>query len=99
MKVDGIEAGAQVAALLLVPGEWRPVVAEVVGKRCHVVGRVGEPQHVVLNEFLGCCISELARIGVGVDDGQLFDDVQSKVSSLDFLTSNIVEPRLFITQT
>ena len=38
MEVEGVEAGAQVAALFFVPGEGRAVVAEVAGEGGHVVG-------------------------------------------------------------
>ena len=47
LEVEGVEAGAQVAALFIVPDEGRAVVAEVAGEGGHVVGGVGEAEDVV----------------------------------------------------
>ena len=47
VEVEGVEAGAQVAALFFVPDEGRAVAAEVAGEGGHVVGGVGEAEDVV----------------------------------------------------
>ena len=55
VEVEGVEAGAQVAAFFLVPDEGRAVVAEVAGEGGHVVGGVGEAEDVVADESsFGC---------------------------------------------
>ena len=41
VEVEGVEAGTQVAAFLLVPDEGRTVVAKIAGEGHHVVGGVG----------------------------------------------------------
>ena len=53
VEVEGVEAGAQVAALFFVPDEGRAVVAEVEGEGGHVVGGVGEAQDVVADKGAG----------------------------------------------
>ena len=53
VKVEGVEAGAQVAALFFIPDEGRAVVAEVAGEGGHVVGGVGEAEDVDVNEVAG----------------------------------------------
>ena len=53
VEVEGVEAGAQVAALLIVPDEGRAVVAEVAGEGGHVVGGVGEAEDVGADEVAG----------------------------------------------
>ena len=73
MEVEGVEAGAQVAAFLFVPDEGRAVVAEVSGEGGQVVGGVGEAQDVVADEFAGGRVSELPVVVVGCDDGDLLE--------------------------
>ena len=72
-KVQRVEARPQVAALLLVPGERRPVVPEIAGERRHVVGRVRQPQHVVADEFARRRLAETPVVVVRRDDGELLD--------------------------
>ena len=47
VEVEGVEPGAQVAALLFVPDKGRAVMAEVAGEGRHVVGGVGQAKHVI----------------------------------------------------
>ena len=91
VKVEGVEAGAQVAALLLVPDEGRAVVAEVAGEGRHVVGAVGEAQDVVAHERAGRRVVELAVVVGGRDDLELLYCVPGQVSALNFLASDVVE--------
>ena len=72
MEVEGVEAGAQVAALFFVPDEGRAVVAEVAGEGGHVVGGVGEAEDLVAHEVAGGGVSESAVVVGGGDDGKLF---------------------------
>ena len=74
VEVERVEPGAQVAALLFVPDERRAVIAEVAGERRHVVGGVGEAEHVIADQLPRRHRAEPAVVGVGRDDGQLFDD-------------------------
>ena len=53
VEVEGVEAGAQVAALFFVPDEGRAVVAEVAGEGGDVMGGVGEAEDVVADEGAG----------------------------------------------
>ena len=76
VEVEGIEAGAQVAAFFFVPDEGRAVVAEVAGEGGHVVGGVGEAEDVVADEVAGGGGAEGAVVASGRDDGELLDDVK-----------------------
>ena len=60
MEVEGVEPGPQVAAFLAVPDEGRAVVAQVPGEGNHVVGGVGEPQHVFPDKLTGSGICRTA---------------------------------------
>ena len=93
MEVEGVEAGAQVAALLVVPDEGRAVVAEVAGEGGHVVGGVGEAQDVVAHEVTGGCVAEGAVVVGGGDDGELLDDVPVHRCSMDLLPCNEIKHR------
>ena len=73
MEVEGVEPGAQVTALLLVPDEGRTPIAEVAGEWRHVVGGVGEAQHVVADQIAGGRSAELPVVVLGRDDGELFE--------------------------
>ena len=75
VEVEGVEAGAEVAALLFVPAEGRAVVAEVAGERGQVVGGVGEAQHVVADQLAGGGAAERPVVVGGGDDGELFNEV------------------------
>ena len=86
VEVAGVEAGAEVAALLFMPDEGRAGVAQVAGERRHVVGGVGEFEDVVADEFAGGGLAELAVVGGGGDDGELFDDVPIDICTLNLLS-------------
>ena len=75
VEIQRVEAGAEVAALLLVPGERWAVVPEIAGERRHVVGRVRQPQHVVADEIARRRLAETPVVVLRRDDGELFDDV------------------------
>ena len=47
MEIEGVEAGAQMAALLIIPDERRAITAKVAGEWDHIVCGIGEPKHVV----------------------------------------------------
>ena len=79
VEVEGVQAGAQVAAFFFIPDEGRADVAEVAGERRHVVGGVGEAEHVVADEVAGGLFPELAVVVLRRDHGQLLDDVPTKV--------------------
>ena len=49
------------------------MVAEVAGEGGHVVGGVGEAEDVVADEVGGSAVAEAAVVGVGGDDGELFE--------------------------
>ena len=68
VEVEGVEAGAQVAAFFFVPDEGRAVVAEVAGEGGHVVGGVGEAEDVVADEVAGGGAAEGAVVVGGSDD-------------------------------
>ena len=63
VEVEGVEAGSEVAAVLLVPGKGWAVVAEVAGEGGHVVGGVGEAEDVVADEVGGGAVAEAAAVG------------------------------------
>ena len=90
VEVEGVEAGAQVAALFFVPGEGRAVVAEVAGEGGHVVGGVGEAEDVVADEVAGGGGAEGAVVVGGSDDGELFDDIPVQCCALHLLSDNVV---------
>ena len=73
VEVEGVEAGAQVAAFFFVPDEGRAVVAEVAGEEGHVVGGVGEAEDVVADEGAGGGGAEGAVVVGEGDDGELLD--------------------------
>ena len=75
VEVEGVEAGAQVAALFFVPDEGRAVVAEVAGEGGDVVGGVGEAEDVVADEGAGGCGAEFVVVVAGGNDWELLDDV------------------------
>jgi len=75
VEVEGVEAGAQVAAFFFVPDEGRAVVAEVAGEGGHVVGGVGEAENVVADEVGDGGGAEIAIVVSGRDNGELLDDV------------------------
>ena len=75
MEVEGVEAGAQVAALFFVPDEGRAVVAEVAGEGGHVAGGVGEAEDVVADEGAGGGGAEGVVVVGGGNDGELLYDV------------------------
>ena len=91
VEVEGVEAGAQVAALFFVPDEGRAVVAEIAGEGGHVVGGVGEAEDVVADESAGGGGAEGAVVVGGRDDRELLDSVQGQVCGLHLLSNNIVE--------
>ena len=91
VKVEGVEAGAQVTALLFVPAEGRAVVAEVASEARHVVGGVGEAQDVVTDERAGGLVAEQTVVVDGRDDGELLHRIPGQVSALNFLAGNVVE--------
>ena len=91
VEVEGVEAGAEVAAFLFVPGKGRSVVAEVAGEGGHVVGGVGEAEDVVPDEVAGGGGAEGAVVVGGGDDGELFDDVPSHIRRLNLLTGHVIE--------
>ena len=91
VEVEGVEAGAQVAALFFVPDEGRAVVAEVAGEGDHVVGGVGEAEDVVADEVAGGGVAEGAVVVGGCDDGELLYCVPSQMRPLNLLTSNVIE--------
>jgi len=86
VEVEGVEAGAQVAALLFVPDEGRAVVAEITGEGGHVVGGVGEAEDVVEDEVASGGGAKVAVVVGGGDDGELLDKKKIQVLPLDFLT-------------
>ena len=65
VEVEGVEAGSEVAAGFLVPGEGWAVVAEVAGEGGHVVGGVGEAEDVVADEVGGGAVAEATVVCVG----------------------------------
>ena len=69
VEVEGVEAGAQVAAFFFVPDEGGAVVAEVAGEGGHVVGGVGEAEDVVTDEGAGGGGAEGAVVVGRGDDG------------------------------
>ena len=69
VEVEGVQAGAEVAAVFFVPGEGWAVVAEVAGEGGHVVRGVGEAQDVVADEVGGGVVAEAAVIGFRCYDG------------------------------
>ena len=71
VEVEGVEAGAQVAAFFFVPDEGRAVVAEVAGEGGHVVGGVGEAEDVVADEVTGGGGAEGSVVVGGGNDGEL----------------------------
>ena len=91
VEVEGVEAGAQVAALFFVPDEGRAVVAEVAGEGGHVVGGVGEAEDVVANEVAGGGVAEGAAVVGRGNDGKLLDDVPVQCCALHFLSDNVVK--------
>ena len=91
VEVEGVKAGAQVAAFFFVPDEGRAVVAEVAGEGGHVVGGVGEAQDVVADEVAGGGGPEFAVVVGGGDDGKLFDDVPIESCALQLLSDDVVE--------
>ena len=91
VEVEGVEAGAQVAALFFVPDEGRAVVAEVAGEGGHVVGSVGEAEDVIADESAGGGVAERAVVVGRGDDRELFDDVPVHVSALSLLPRNEVQ--------
>ena len=93
VEVEGVEAGAQVAALFFVPDEGRAVVAEVAGEGGHVVGGVGEAEDVIADESCGrwCVPKACGRSLRGRDDGKLLDDVPVQCCALHFLSDNVVK--------
>ena len=91
MEVEGVEAGAQVAALFFIPDERRAVVAEVAGEGCHVVGGEGESEDVVADEVASGGGVEGAVVVGGGDYRELLHRVPSEVCPLNFLASNVVE--------
>ena len=93
VEVERVEAGAEVAAGFLVPGEGRAAVAKVAGEGLHVVGGVGEAQYVIPHQIGGGDFAEAAVVGVGGDDGELFDDVPVQVRALGFLPCDEVEAK------
>ena len=91
VEVEGVEAGAQVAAFFFVPDEGGAVVAEVAGEGGHVVGGVGEAEDVMADDGAGGGSTEGAVVIGGGDDGELLDDVPSHVSTLHLLSNNVVK--------
>ena len=79
------------SAVVFVPGERGAVVSEIAGERGHIVGGVGEAEHVVSDEFAGGGVSEPAVVGVGRDYGELFDDEQVQGLALQLLPGHEVE--------
>ena len=73
MEVEGVEAGAQVAALFFVPDEGRAVVAEIAGEGGHVVSGVGEAEDVITDEVAGGGGAEGAFVVGGDDDWELLE--------------------------
>ena len=71
VEVEGVEAGAQVAARFLVPAEGWAVVAEVAGEWRQVVGGVGEAQHMVADQLAGGGAAERPVVVCLVETGQI----------------------------
>ena len=91
MEVEGVQPGPEVAAFLLVPDKGRAVVAQVASEGDHVVGSVGEPEHVVTDDFTGGLNPEFPVVGLFSDDGSLFDYKPIQVLPLNLLSSNEVK--------
>ena len=79
------------AAFFVVPGEGRAVVAEVAREGRHVVGGVGEAQHVVVDEGAGGRRAEWPVVIGRGDNGELFNHVQLEVSTWYFLSGNVIK--------
>ena len=93
MEVEGVKAGAEVSALLVFPGKGGPIIAEVAGEGRHVVGSVGEAEHVVSDYLTGCLDAECTTIRLICYDRKLLHYVPVKGCSLNFLTSNEVQSK------
>ena len=93
MEVEGVEAGAQVAAFFLVPDEGRAVVTEVAGEGGHVVGGVGEAEDMVADEVAGGGGAEGAVVVGGCDDGELLDYVPVHVRALSLLPRHEIQTK------
>ena len=87
VEIERVKAGAQVAALLIVPGERRPVVPQVTGE----LGRVRQPQHVVADEIARRRVAKPPFVVVGRDDRELLNDVPTDMCTLHFLPHNVIE--------
>ena len=66
------------------------VVAQVPGEGNHVVGGVGEPQHVFPDKLTGSGIAEPAVVIAVCHHGQLLHDVPIKMSPLRLLPDDEV---------
>ena len=91
VEVEGVEAGAQVAAFFFVPDEGRAVVAEVAGEGGHVVGGVGEAEDVVADEVASGGVAEGAVVASVSDDRELLNNKPIKIGSLQLLPRNIIK--------
>ena len=90
VEIEGVQAGAQVAAFFFIPDEGRAAVAEVAGERRHVVGGIGEAEHVIAHEVASGLFPELAVVVLRRDHGQLLDDVPTEIRASHLLTGNEV---------
>ncbi len=70
VEVEGVEAGSEVAAGFLVPGEGCAVVAEVAGEGGEVVRGVGGPR-LCLENKVGNLLGQLNSLLRGFDVGFL----------------------------
>ena len=93
VEVEGVEAGAQVAAFFFVPDEGRAVVAEVAGEGGHVVGGVGEAEDVVADEVASGGGAEGAVVVGGSNNGKLLDNVPTEIRPLQLLPDHIVKTK------
>jgi len=71
MKEHRVEPRASAQPILLVPRERRAGVSLVARETRHVVGDVGEVEHVVADDLLRRLRPKSAREGGGRDDGEL----------------------------
>ena len=67
------------------------MVAEIAGEGGHVVGGVGEAEHVVTDEVAGGSWTEAAVVVVGSNDGELLNMYHVRWVALNLLTRNEIE--------
>lgn len=91
VEVEGVELAAEMSASGFVPGEGGGVVAEVFGEGAHVLGRVGQFKDALANPRADVPPFEWGFVGGRGEDGELFDNEEVEVLTVDFLTGDVIE--------